>query len=131
MALTLSDILNATDTKIEKCPVPEWGGDVYLRVISGTERDEYDQFLRTRTDEKGRLKEGRMVRQKLLTLALCDEKAVKLIQSDADGKKLFDAKNSAILCRLFDAAQRLNYLNDSALEDSAKNSNRTEPEISG
>lgn len=131
MALTLSEILTAKDGRIEEVPVPEWGGSVFLRVMSGVERDDYDHYLRTRVDDKGRLKDVRGVRQKLLSLTLCDAEGTRMLQADKDAADLFSKKNSEVLCRLFSDAQRLNGLADEALEDTAKNSSGTGTEISG
>ena len=39
MALTKDQILAADDMGMLKLAVPEWGGDVYIRVMSVGERD--------------------------------------------------------------------------------------------
>jgi hypothetical protein len=36
--LDRKSILDRNDSKIEEVPVPEWGGSVYVRVLSGAER---------------------------------------------------------------------------------------------
>ena len=43
--LTRSQILEAKDRDYETIDCPEWGGEVRLRSISGTQRDEYEQSM--------------------------------------------------------------------------------------
>ena len=131
MALTLSEILSAKDGKTTEVKVPEWGGSVFLRVMSGSERDEYDNCLLTRLAAEGkRLKENRGIRQKLLMLTLCDESGARMLATEADANKLF-AKSATVLQRLFEASQSLNALNDEAVEVLGKNSDGTGAVLSG
>jgi hypothetical protein len=44
MALSREQILSNTRVKTEKIDVPELGGEVFLRVMTGTERDEFDKL---------------------------------------------------------------------------------------
>ena len=44
-ALTADQIRNVKDLKREKVNVPEWGGFLWVRVMSGTDRDSYEQLL--------------------------------------------------------------------------------------
>ena len=43
--LTKGDILNARDLKTETVAVPEWGGDVIVRTMTGAERDAFASGL--------------------------------------------------------------------------------------
>jgi hypothetical protein len=42
MTLTRDSILNAKDLKKELVKVPEWGGEVYVRCMTGSERDAFE-----------------------------------------------------------------------------------------
>lgn len=42
MALSRDDILNAVDLTTREVPVPQWGGSVLVRGLSGEERDAYE-----------------------------------------------------------------------------------------
>ena len=42
MLLTKDAILQAQDSKLEKLEVPEWGGHVFIKSMSGTERDNFE-----------------------------------------------------------------------------------------
>ena len=41
-ALTRDEILGADDLKTESVKVPEWGGTVLVRELTGAERDEWE-----------------------------------------------------------------------------------------
>ena len=76
--LTKEAILAADDLPRETILVPEWGGDVYVRTMSGTDRDAFESSLIARDGAK----DGRMenVRARLVALTLCD----------ATGSRLFE-----------------------------------------
>ena len=44
MALTADQILAADDMGLKEVNVPEWGGSVYIRVMTVGERDEYERM---------------------------------------------------------------------------------------
>lgn len=107
-------ILAAQDSKRIPVEVPEWGVTVYLRTLSGTERDAFEGGLM-----KGKGK------QRAPDLANLRARLVALCAVDADGKRIFadddipalGAKASAPLDRLFSAAQELNGLSGKDVED--------------
>lgn len=117
MSLDKTTILNAVDSKLEKVDVPEWGGEVYLRTLTGTERDRFEAscLVGGKFGPQGM----QNIRARLMVLCICD----------AEGKRLFDdkdaielgAKSAAVLDRLFAAAQRLNGLSEQDVEELAKN----------
>ena len=98
--LSKDAILAADDLPRETVNVPEWGGEVLVRTMSGTDRDAFEASLLE--------KDGRMenVRARLVALTLCD----------AQGDRLFDdseiaalgRKSARALDRVFSVAQRLN-----------------------
>lgn len=114
MALCKSAILAADDKKVVDHEVPEWGGSVKLRVMTGTERDRFEsEFV-------GGNKSVEMVRAKLVAKCLCDD----------DGKRLFTEqeipelgeKSAAVLDRLFSECMKLNRFSKNDVDDLAKNS---------
>lgn len=114
MALSKSAILAADDKKMVDHDVPEWGGSVKLRVMTGTERDRFEsEFV-------GGNKNVEMVRAKLVAKCLCDD----------DGQRLFSEKeipelgekSAAVLDRLFAECMRLNRFSKNDVDDLAKNS---------
>jgi hypothetical protein len=116
MSLNKDSILAAADLPTEKVPVPEWGGDVYVRTMSGTERDHFEQTI---ADGK-KATTLTHVRARLAVKTLCDQSGNRLFgdeDADALGKK-----SGKVLDRLFDAAQRLNGIGDKEAENLLGNS---------
>ena len=102
--LTKDAILAADDLPRETVLVPEWGGDVYVRTMSGTDRDAFESSLIARDSAK----EGRMenVRARLVALTLCDATGNRLFE-DAEITAL-GRKSALALDRVFAVSQRLN-----------------------
>lgn len=108
--LSKDDILKADDLAKETINVPEWGGDVILRTMTGEERDSFDsEMIR---DEKKTFKN---IRAKFLALIICDEQGNRLF-SDKDVEAL-GRKSGAALDRLFSAGQKLNKLTDDDVKE--------------
>lgn len=119
MALTLSEILAVEDRKPEPLPVPEWGGEVFIKTMSGIDRDAYENRL-IKCMKKGELVENRGLKMALLRKTLCDEAGELLIASDKDAKA-FEGKSSQVIQRLFEASQDANGLGEDSAEQAAKN----------
>lgn len=102
--LNRDQILEADDREYDTVPCPEWGGDVRLRSITGTQRDAYEQSLinGNGADRKMNLRNARV---KLIVLSAVDETGRPLFNSD-DVNQL-GRKNAAPIDRLFDAARKL------------------------
>jgi hypothetical protein len=112
---TADQILGVQDYKIKRVPIPEWGGHVYVRTLTGEQRDRFE----TRT-MLGAEASRENVRAKFLVEALCDKDGNSVFtpeQVDALGKK-----SAAGLTRAYNAAADLSVLSDEDLEDLAKNS---------
>ncbi len=118
-ALTKEDMLNQNDIKVQVVQVPEWGGEVSVITLTGTERDAFEQsMLETRGEDK-------VVNLHNMRAKLCVETIV-----DTNGKRIFDQKDiaalgkksSAALDRLFSVAQKLCGLGPDDVKELAKNS---------
>lgn len=122
--LSKDQILNAKDIKVEEIDVPEWGGSVFVRVMSGKERD---AFERTIDDSAGNKREN--FRARLAALVISDDK----------GSRLFDEKDIASLAlksalaldRVCKAGMHLNGVGADEVEELEKNSEETTPDDSG
>ncbi|WP_433225613.1 hypothetical protein [Actinomadura formosensis] len=112
--LSRDQILGAEDRTYEVVTCPEWGGDVRLRSLTGSERDEWENSLVRQVGDKRRLN-ARNMRAKLIALSAVDEHGAPLFSS-ADVIKL-GSKNAAPLDRLFEACQRLSGLSDKDVEE--------------
>lgn len=108
--LTREQILGCDDRKKERVDVPEWGGFVYVAVMSGTEKDGFESSL---------LVSGRATlenaRAKLAARCVVDEQGQRLF-TDEDIDAL-GAKSGVALERVSRIAQRLNRMTDRDLED--------------
>jgi len=115
--LSREDILGADDIVMELVQVPEWGGDVYVKGMTGAERDNWEAGI-VKTTGKETTVNMQNVRAKLCAVSICD----------ADGKKLFtpsdikdlSKKSAAALQRVFKVAQRLSGLTDDDVEELAE-----------
>lgn len=119
MSLTKDAILAANDLTTETVSCPEWGGDVIIRSMSGTQRDAYEQSLMTR-DEAGQYKvDTENMKVKLVVFAAVDDAGNALFTA-ADIPAL-SAKSAAVIERLAIVATRLSGLGKQATEEAAKN----------
>lgn len=116
--LTRDAILGQHDREIEAVEVPEWGGVVHVRSLSGAERDQFEASIvqRNGKDVKTNL---RNLRARLVVLAACDENGLPIF--DAADATALGAKNAAALDRLFSVAQRLSGLRDDDVQEMAEN----------
>ncbi len=112
--LTRADILAADDLKKIQVEVPEWGGSVYVRTMTGNDRDKFEDYCYSKTD-----KSVAGIMQLLLSMTLVDEFGVRLFNEDEI--KVLGEKSAAPLSRLFEKARELNALNEKDVKDLEKN----------
>jgi hypothetical protein len=120
MALDRKSILAADDVRKEKIAVPEWKGDVFLRVLTGTDRDRFEESY---ADQK-----MKAFRIRFLLLALCDEDGVRLFSDDeAD---VLGKKSSVVINRLFEAGWKLNAFTQEAVDALGEDSPLAQSDVS-
>ena len=117
--LTRDGILQANDLPFEDVDVPEWGGTVRVRTLTGKERDSFEESI---SQVRGKKTELRLanIRAKLAARSIVDEDGNRLFSDDdisALGKK-----SAAALDRVFAAARRLSGFTDEDMEELAGNS---------
>lgn len=115
--LTRETILAADDLGRELVNVPEWGGDVYVRGLTGKERDQFEASM---IDQRGKSQTVNLqnIRAKLAGLSICDETG-KRIFTDADLAALA-GKSALALNRVFEVSRRLSGLGDDDVKELAK-----------
>lgn len=121
--LSREAILRAEDLPREEVSVPEWGGSVLVRTLTGAERDRYEADIYDLKQKRGRASEVGFkdnLRAKLVALAACDERGQRLF-SDADVRAL-GAKSAKALERVWNVARRLAGLSGEDVEELEKNS---------
>lgn len=102
--LTAVDILNAKDTKIERVDLPELDGFVYVKTMTGAQKDAFDSSLLVTSGGKREVVPLN-ARAKFLVHVICDAEGHQLF-TEADVERL-GQKSSAILDRLWKSARRL------------------------
>lgn len=112
--LTRDQILGASDLPVEVVSVPEWGGDVGVRVMTGAERDRFEQSMAA---AKGRTLDN--VRAGLVAVVACDEAGNRLFEPQ--DVAALGGKSAAALDRVFTAALKLNRFSDADVADLAGN----------
>lgn len=118
-ALTKEQILTAGRArKVERVPVPELGGDVCVRGLTGTDRDAFEASLFNGEGEERKFS-AENVRAKLLVRCIVDEEGKRLFGDD-EHQVLGDCGADA-LDALYDVAQRLSGIARKDLERAVKN----------
>jgi len=112
--LSADQILAADDRKYEVVPVPEWGGDVRLRSLTGAELDEFENSMERTVGNKV-VRDVRNVRAKLIAMSAVDASG-QLLFTKGQVIKL-GSKNAAPMMRLFQAVQRLSGIDDEAVKE--------------
>ena len=118
--LKFDDIVKADDTKRELVEVPEWDGSVYVKAMTGIERDKFENYV----TKKKKNVEGVMAY--LCAIAMCDEDGKPIVTLNQVND--LNKKSVSALTRVFEAASRLNSLTDKDVEDLAKNSDSAHEE---
>jgi len=120
MAMSKSRIVSAADTKLDTVNVPEWGGEVCLKTLTGSERDSFEESY---SGEK-----MKNFRCRFLVLTLCDENGERLFaddEADVVGKK-----SALVINRLFEKAWQLNAFSDAAVDSLGKDSPSDQSDVS-
>lgn len=114
--LTRDQILGAQDITRVEVPVPEWGGSVFVRSLTGLERDAVDAGIAAANEAKTLLINARA---RFAAAYICDDTGAALF-TDRDIDAL-GAKSAVALGRVCDAGNKLNKLEAGSVEDAAKN----------
>jgi hypothetical protein len=115
MPLSKEQILAADDLGLcGPIQVPEWNGEVFIRLMTVGERDAYENDW-VLNKEKG----VENFRSKFVARVLCDDKGQRLF-TDAEIPQLAK-KSSRVLSRLWEKAMQHNALTEADVEELAKN----------
>ena len=118
MSLTRDQILQAARTaKIErdKLHVPELGGDIYVRGMSGKERDEFEEGLRIPKGKRAGQSDLRNFRAKLAVKVIVTEDGQRIL-SDEDAS-IFGQLPAGVLDRIISRCAELSGMADEEAED--------------
>lgn len=118
MALNKDQILAADDIELRKVNVPEWGGEVFVRTLTGQGRDRWEAGLE-KSKKNGVFLDSIQLRASLLVHCLVDENGVPLFEV-SDVEEL-SRKSSKPISRLFDIAASMAGFTKQDLEEAEKN----------
>lgn len=124
MELNKEQILSADDLQIEEMEIPEWGGTIYIRVMTGTERNLFVQDIYTSEDKEDEV--DLSIRFKLCAATIVNSKGERLF-SESEIETLSN-KSFIVLDRIYRKAEILNCIDDA--EKIVKNSEETQSEDS-
>ena len=116
-------ILNQDDRRIEKLSIPEWKTidgdvmDVYIRTLKSTEIDAWEQSISDKNFEATRLTN---FRARYCVKVLCDEDGKRTFTDEEAGA--LGEKSAAAVSRIFEAGQKLNKQDATAIDDAEGNS---------
>ncbi len=112
--LDRATILAAPDVQTEELHVPEWGGWLRVRGLTGKERDAFETSI---TVGRGKNQEinTRNARAKLVVRCVVDDQGNK-VSSETDVNALGE-KSAAALQRVFDLCRKLSGLSEEDVEE--------------
>jgi len=118
--LTKDQILGASDIEEKVVEVPEWGGKVLVRGLTGVQRDAYEKSC---LEGKGKNRDINMInaRAKLVALTVVDPKSKAPVFSMLDVKAL-GGKSAKALNRIWEVASELSGIGEEDVEELTKNS---------
>lgn len=111
----MDQILAAEDRTYEVVSVPEWGGEVRLKSLTGAERDRFEQSLQEQRGGKTKQNFDNF-RARLIALCAVDEAGAPLF-TNKQAVIMLGNKNVAPLQRLFNKCNEMNGLSDEDVED--------------
>ncbi len=119
--LSRDQIVSVSDIKTEYVDVPEWGGTVALRELTGAERDALEAQMVKVVNGK-READTSNLRAKIVAACLVDGESGDRLFDDRTIRELGN-KSAAALDRLFRVAQRLNGMDGmESVQEQQKNS---------
>lgn len=117
--LTAEEILAVDDMGYMDLEVPEWGGTVRLKSLTGNQRDQYENSI---VSQRGKTTQVNLqgIRARLCSLCIVDETGKRLF-TDAQVQRL-GQKSAKGLDRVFEVCQSMNGLTDTDVAELEGNS---------
>jgi hypothetical protein len=112
--LSKEDILGADDIVVEKVEVSEWGGHIFVKGMTGTQRDAFEASI---NQQRGKSRSMNMqnIRARLAAQTICDDAGVRVFNNKE--VKALGEKSAAALDRVFSVAMRLSGITDEDVEE--------------
>lgn len=109
------DIIDADDLNKDYVEVPEWGGTVIVRALTGSERDAYEGSIFSSSLGKDASYNLQNLRAKLAARTMVGEDGRRLFTDDEVA--VLGLKSAAALDRVFTVAQRLSRLSQADVKE--------------
>ena len=119
MRLSKDDILKAPGPRTEIVPCPEWGGEVAVRGMTGTQRDEFE-LASMKHDRDGQMvADSKNLRARIVAWCVVDEDTGERLFTNADVEEL-GRKGAGVILRIAGVASRLSGLGEDDVEELAE-----------
>ena len=115
--LTKSQILEADDLVVEEVEVPEWGGSVLVKGMSGTDRDKFEAAIVNTKGQASVQVNMVNIRARLVASSIVDESGTLLF--DLKDITALGKKSAVALQRVFDKAKILSGIVDEDVKELA------------
>lgn len=126
--LTRDQIRNVSDIKTEEVDVPEWGGSVLVKALTGQERDTLEESMLVTRGSKREVNLHNLRARMVAAACVGDGGGPLFTVADVEW---LSQKAAAPLDRVFTVAQRLAGMSREDVEDLTKNSGSDRNESSG
>lgn len=126
--LSRDAILAVDDVQFEDVDVPEWGGKVRVKSLTGKERDALESSMIVGKGKNANVNLSNL-RAKLVAQAVVDENGMRVFGDDDIAA--LGAKSAAALTRVYEVAQRLSGITQEDVDELTKNSETAPSEDSG
>jgi hypothetical protein len=120
MSLTREQILSNKSFRSKTIEIPEWGGEVRLKAMSGADREAMESVVYEDVGGKLQIKKGVSYMAEMLLRTWCDDDGNLLFKPDEIN--LIQEKDSVILARIFKVAAEVNGLSGDEEKVIEKNS---------
>lgn len=121
MALLSKDqIFTRNDMKTADVDVPEWGGTVRVKALTGIERDAFESALLSSNKNGSVRVDMRNARARLVAFAVVDETGERVFSDD--DMVMLGTKSASALDRIYDVAAALAGIGDGDIDELLGNS---------
>ena len=112
-------IFAADDLRLEEVPVPEWPcGTLYVRMMTGIERDQWEGLVQKRTNGNGKSIDLVGIRALLVALTAVDQDGNRVF--DEDDVDQLQSKTAAVLDRIAGVAMASHGIGEKDIDDLKK-----------
>jgi hypothetical protein len=118
MRLSKDDILKAEGPPTEEVEIPQWGGSVLVRGMTGRERDEFEARTMVRRGNE-MVPDAGNIRARMVACCVIDEDTGQRMFTESDAQALGDKSAKAII-RIAEVAGRLSGIGEDDIEEMAE-----------